>query len=42
MSSTKEIYGTVTKKLKFKKIMNRILDITAFIIGLRILTIDDK
>ena len=42
MASTKEIYGTVTNKLKFKKIIKRILDITAFIIGLRVLTIDNK
>ena len=42
MASTKEIYGTVTNKLKFKKIIKRILDITAFIIGLTVLTIDNK
>ena len=43
MASAKEIYGTVIKKLKFKKIMERILDIIAFIInGLRVLTIDIK
>ena len=42
MASTKGIYGTVTNKLKFKKIIKRILDITAFIIGLRVLTIDNK
>ena len=42
MASTKEIYGTAIKKLKFKKIMERILGIIAFIIGLRVLTIDIK
>ena len=40
MTSTKRIYGAVIKKLKFKKIMKRILGIIAFNIGLRILTID--
>ena len=43
MASTKRICGTVIKKLKFeKKIMKRILGIIAFIIGLRILTINIK
>ena len=42
MASTKRIYKTVIKKLKFKKIMKRILGIIAFIIGLRILAIDIK
>ena len=42
MSSTKGIYKTVIKKLKFYKIMKRILGIIAFITGLRILTIDIK
>ena len=42
MASTKRIYGTVIKKLKFKKIIKRFLGITAFIIGLRILAIDIK
>ena len=35
MASTKAIYGTVIKKLKFKKIMKIILDIIAFFIGVR-------
>ena len=42
MSLIKGIYGTVIKKLKFSKIMKRILGIIAFITGLRILTIDIK
>ena len=42
MPSTKGIYGTEIKKLKFKEIMKRILGIIAFIIGLRIFTIDIK
>ena len=42
MTSTKGIYGTVTKKLKFKKIMERILCIIAFVIGLRVLTTNIK
>ena len=42
MASTKRIYGIVIKKLKFKKIMKRILVIIAFIIGLRILIMDIK
>ena len=42
MASTKRICGAVIKKLKFKKIMKRILGIIAFIIGLKILTIDIK
>ena len=42
MASTKRIYVTVIKKLKFEKIMKRILGIIAFIIGLKILTIDIK
>ena len=42
MASTKRICGAVIKKLKFKKIMKRILGAIAFIIGLRILVIDIK
>ena len=42
MASAKRICGTVIKKLKFKKIMKRILGVIAFIIGLRILIIDIK
>ena len=42
MASTKRIYGSVIKKLKFKKIMKRILGIIAFIIGLRTVAIDIK
>ena len=42
MASTKRICWTVIKKLKSKKIMKIILGIIAFIIGLRILTIDIK
>ena len=42
MASAKGIYGTVIKKLKFRKIMKGILGIIAFIIGLRILAIDIK
>ena len=42
MASAKGIYRTDTKKLKFRKIMKRILGIIAFIIDLRILTIDIK
>ena len=40
MASTKEIYVTDIKKLKFKKIMKKILSMIAFIIGLGILTIE--
>ena len=42
MASTKGTYGTVIKKLKFTKIMKRILGIIAFTIGLRIFTIGIK
>ena len=42
MASTKRMYGTAIKKLKFKKIMKTILGIIAFIIGLIILAIDIK
>ena len=42
MASTRGIYGTVTEELKFKKIMKIILGIIAFIIGLRISTVDIK
>ena len=42
MASTKRMYRTVIKKLKFKKIMKTILGIIAFIIGLIILAIDIK
>ena len=41
MASTKRICGTVIKKLKLKKkTMKRSLGIIAFIIGLRVLTIN--
>ena len=42
MASTKGIYGTVINKLKFKKIMKRTLGIIAFVVGVRIFTIDIK
>ena len=40
MASTKGIYETAINKLKFEKIIKRILGITAFLIGLKIFTID--
>ena len=42
MASTKGIHGTVIKKLKFKKIMKRILGIITFIIGLKIFDINNS
>ena len=42
LASPKGMYGTGIKKLKYKKIMKRILGIIAFIIGLKIFTIDIK
>ena len=42
MASRKAMCGTDIKKLKYKKIMKRILGIIDFIIGLRIFTIDIK
>ena len=42
LASAKGMYGTGIKKLKYKKIMKRILGIIAFIIGLKIFTINIK
>ena len=42
MASTKGIYGTGIKKLKYKKMMKRTLGIIACNIGLRVFTIDIK
>ena len=40
MASTTGIYGTVIKKIKLKEIAKRILGVIAFVIAVRIFTID--